>query len=347
MAMERPSIRYLQMRRRTTFLGWAESLTSTFISSSDARSSGLQTGSRCRVFRPEESHGAYTRGHFGGISILVNDNLVISYVKSTQDMEVGQWWPDWKASSDKQSKSVYHPSGKRLTPYRSNSIYRSAAALAALIHLNNLHHEYAYFVWSVHQVEPLFHLQTLASALDDSNTEKKFLATLITLACEGVHGRRCRERLTSVRIENLRRRLLGLLDSYRIQCLGNDPLCSFSVSCYLPILGGACILSNECFGYATQDCNSDDINDYKSLFEILYFTTVLFIHCIFSQYQQMKHEGMRLGHMVLSAHIFWIQAFPMDFIPHVFSLSRNISMLASAHDCVYVHLLQYRLVLYN
>lgn len=65
---------------------------------------------------------------------------------------------------------------------RSDSLYRSAAALSALIRLSTTWFMYGHFYVSVAAVEPIFHLETLANALDDSNPEKKYFFLLVGLA---------------------------------------------------------------------------------------------------------------------------------------------------------------------
>lgn len=70
---------------------------------------------------------------------------------------------------------------------RSNSLYRSAAALSALIRLTTSWSLYGHFYISVAAVEPIFHLESLANALDDANPEKKYFLLLIGLARAQLH----------------------------------------------------------------------------------------------------------------------------------------------------------------
>lgn len=69
-----------------------------------------------------------------------------------------------------------------LTCFRSNSVHRSAAAVAALLRLSMTSHDYDSFYRSVAVVEPIFHLETLAKALCNSHPEKIFYLLLLNLA---------------------------------------------------------------------------------------------------------------------------------------------------------------------
>lgn len=64
--------------------------------------------------------------------------------------------------------------------HRSGSLYRSAAALFALVRLSiSL---YGDFYVAIAAVEPIFHLETLVNALHDSNPEKGYFLILLGLA---------------------------------------------------------------------------------------------------------------------------------------------------------------------
>lgn len=65
---------------------------------------------------------------------------------------------------------------------RSSSIYRSAAALVALIRLSTSLSAFSDFYVAVASIEPLFHLESLASALENSHPKKTYFLCLTTLA---------------------------------------------------------------------------------------------------------------------------------------------------------------------
>lgn len=98
---------------------------------------------------------------------------------------------------------------------RSNSLYRSAAALSALIRLSTSDVVYGEFYVSVAAVEHIFHLETIAARLDDSHPEKKFFHFLTGLAQAQLHY------ISRVRIHidetapSSRRGLLKILESCR------------------------------------------------------------------------------------------------------------------------------------
>ena len=65
---------------------------------------------------------------------------------------------------------------------RSNNIYRSAAALATLIHASVREGYYTAPIFAgISAVEPIFHLETLAGTLDDTNPDKKPFLSLVKL----------------------------------------------------------------------------------------------------------------------------------------------------------------------
>lgn len=65
---------------------------------------------------------------------------------------------------------------------RSSSIYRSAAALVALIRLSTSLSDFSDFYVAVASTEPLFHLESLAIALENSHPKKTYFLCLTTLA---------------------------------------------------------------------------------------------------------------------------------------------------------------------
>lgn len=73
----------------------------------------------------------------------------------------------------------------RLVPFRSNSIYKSASAVAALIRVALSHPRRELYV-NVSRIESIFHLETLARSIACSNPEKKWLLLLSRLARETV-----------------------------------------------------------------------------------------------------------------------------------------------------------------
>lgn len=70
---------------------------------------------------------------------------------------------------------------------RSESVYRSAAALAALVRLCMSNYDFNEFYISVAAVEPIFHLDSLVKALDESHPKKKLFLSLTTLARVPLH----------------------------------------------------------------------------------------------------------------------------------------------------------------
>lgn len=65
---------------------------------------------------------------------------------------------------------------------RSSSIYRSAAALVALIRLSTSLSAFSDFYVAVASIEPLFRLESLARALENSHPKKTYFLCLTTLA---------------------------------------------------------------------------------------------------------------------------------------------------------------------
>lgn len=69
------------------------------------------------------------------------------------------------------------------TILRSQSLYRSAAALVALVNLSTLQELYEAFYYEIATDESSFHLETLAMmALDKTNPERKIILSLTSLA---------------------------------------------------------------------------------------------------------------------------------------------------------------------
>lgn len=69
------------------------------------------------------------------------------------------------------------------TILRSQSLYRSAAALVALVNLSTLQELYEAFYYEIATDESIFHLETLAMmALDKTNPERKIILSLTSLA---------------------------------------------------------------------------------------------------------------------------------------------------------------------
>lgn len=73
---------------------------------------------------------------------------------------------------------------RRLMPFyvRSSSIYRSAAALVALIRLSTSLSTFSDFYVAVTSIEPLYRLESLARALENSHPKKTYFLCLTTLA---------------------------------------------------------------------------------------------------------------------------------------------------------------------
>lgn len=100
---------------------------------------------------------------------------------------------------------------------RSDSLYRSAAALSTLIRLSMSAPLYGKFYFAVAAVEPIFDLGPLASALDDSNPEKKYFLLLVGLARARLHFVQRSEisEITEELALSFRQKLLEILDSSR------------------------------------------------------------------------------------------------------------------------------------
>lgn len=75
---------------------------------------------------------------------------------------------------------------------------------------------FAYFYVSVAEVEPIFHLETLVKALEDSHSEKNYLRFLIGLSRAHLHFI-CRHEaeITDNLALSFRRRLIEILDLSR------------------------------------------------------------------------------------------------------------------------------------
>lgn len=68
---------------------------------------------------------------------------------------------------------------------------------------------------SVSAVEPIFHLESLANALDDSNPEKKYFLLLVGLARAHVHMIEWETVITEELAHSFRQKLLEILDLSR------------------------------------------------------------------------------------------------------------------------------------
>lgn len=73
--------------------------------------------------------------------------------------------------------------GAALIQFRSNSINRSATALAALVRVSLTVGRREFYV-NVSRIEPIFHLEILAGSLPCSSPEKKWFLLLVKLAKE-------------------------------------------------------------------------------------------------------------------------------------------------------------------
>lgn len=112
--------------------------------------------------------------------------------------------------------------GATLIQFRSNSINRSAMALAALVRVSLTVYRREFYV-NVSRIEPIFHLETLAGSLPCSRPEKKWLLLLARLARETIIAVRaplCHERswgLVPSRESalHLRQRLKRAMEVYR------------------------------------------------------------------------------------------------------------------------------------
>lgn len=107
---------------------------------------------------------------------------------------------------------------------RSNSLYRSAAALAALISLSTAWALYTSFYEIIAAVEPIFRLEDLSSNLHDSHPEKKYFLSLIRLARAQLHYRVYRGDIPDSLVAfnyKQRRSLLSILESQQYVSLGS------------------------------------------------------------------------------------------------------------------------------
>lgn len=99
---------------------------------------------------------------------------------------------------------------------RSNSLYRSAAALAALINLTPAWFIYTSFYETIAALEPIFRLEDLTLKLHDSHPEKKYFLSLISLARAQLHYRVYKgeipDSLVAFNLQH-RRSLLSILES--------------------------------------------------------------------------------------------------------------------------------------
>lgn len=102
---------------------------------------------------------------------------------------------------------------KRTRNCRSPSLFRSAVALSSLIRvsLRGYSCEFANFYLAIALVEPIFHVEVLATSLSNSRPEKAFAHFLVRLAEANVIAlQKCKPTVTSAL--NLRQNLLRLLD---------------------------------------------------------------------------------------------------------------------------------------
>lgn len=70
----------------------------------------------------------------------------------------------------------------KLASYRSDSIYRSAAALCALVQVSSASGSIGSLYFSVARIEPIFKVETLANSLSDSHPEKEWFLLLAKVA---------------------------------------------------------------------------------------------------------------------------------------------------------------------
>lgn len=89
------------------------------------------------------------------------------------------------------------------------SIGRSALALSILISASLNQENYAYFLTGISKVEPIFHLESVVTAQDNSRPEKRFTLLLVKLA-KAIALEMCP--LSAKLAQDVRQRFLRLLD---------------------------------------------------------------------------------------------------------------------------------------
>lgn len=200
--------------------------------------------------------------------------------------------------------------------YRSNSIYRSAAALLALFTLRiaNFNHFYESFLASVAEVEPIFHLETLTKTLADSNPEKMQLTLLVHLVRHSISVHRPRYGPMPETLDDasqLRQRTFEMLDLYRIY-LANGVHHTNSPDSLILILHNGCSIYSECYSLAMSrayDDYDEPICKLESILEQLYNLTIFLNHCIILRFQLLTNAlgRVQLERLVLLAYKSWIQ----------------------------------------
>lgn len=202
---------------------------------------------------------------------------------------------------------------------RSNSLYRSAAALAALINLSTAWSLYTLFYESIAAVEPIFRLEDLSSNLRDSHPEKKYFLSLIRLARAQVHYRVYQSDITDSLVAfNLqqRRSLLAILESQQYVSLSSIDRCyietvtDLNYSDPLDIITNSCSLFAKCFAYISfHFTGCGVIAELEEVVETAYLLFVTFAHSFIALHHQtiyLEPSTLRLRSLVLSTYVRWL-----------------------------------------
>ena len=100
-----------------------------------------------------------------------------------------------------------------MTIFRSNNVYRSMSAMTSLLRLATSNKfRMARFYFSVCEVDPFTsHAESLVSALDDSNPDKRYFSALVRLVKASAFPYNREEDMP----RNIRERLIELVRAYR------------------------------------------------------------------------------------------------------------------------------------
>lgn len=187
---------------------------------------------------------------------------------------------------------------------RSESVYRSAAALAALVRLCMSNYDYNEFYISVAAVEPIFHLDSLVKALDDSHPKKKLFLSLTTIARVPLHFIKNPKQFKSHSefAHTLRQSLLKIFELCRCVTLSHLKYCSYeqhprgrSSEHYLLGITNACLLFARASSYLywMQGCAFEPTPASESVVETLYFL----LHLLIFQFDSSVYSLSRTEHL--------------------------------------------------
>lgn len=188
------------------------------------------------------------------------------------------------------------------------SIGRSALALSAFISSTLTDNFCADFFIGISKVEPIFNLESVTMALDNSRPEKRFTLLLVKLAKANVIA--LDPRLPSAELaRDVRQRLLKLLETRRyvvlLQIFGiiNDLLFRESLDSLL----------DACFIYADaiscMQLGGGDGVAFIHIAKTIYFLTILFLRSIYDLHSQVYSFDLRIQrhiNIVLSVFTNWL-----------------------------------------